>query len=693
MKRILLALFTLCFVSVYAQKTWVAGGGTGSGNWNTAANWSGGTVPTASDSVVITGASNGGAIITIDANGTCGALYMIGGGSATGPLLQFPSSGAITLTVTGGISISGGSGTAPNTRPKFTSNGNSSATLVLNGYAGVNYLTSSSNTVANNSTGFNMNEGNVILAGSNSATITASAGLRFGNLQIGDGTNPKTVLYTQTTASTLTITGLTVKTGSTFNFGGNNVVSPNLGSNNINGVSSWTNGLTIESGATMAIQPSSAANLSFLNILGGDIVNNGTLTLSATNRNANVNLTNATGLARTRNISGTGSITFSGLTINDTLGTININRPVTVNDSITLNRGIVTTTTTNLITLGASCNVNNGSTLSHISGPIAHTWSAANATKTFPLGKSGIYRPLVLALTTPSSPVIRAELFNSNPTGTLAGGIVSQNFYYQTSLISGTATAGGTAQINFNTATDGVSNTATLGVGQATTVSGAYTNLGNSVNTATSVTSATYNPASGNFLALVSTSGNTLPVKWSSFTATKNADASLLRWSTASETHNSHFEIQRSADGKNFEAIGKVKGSGNSNKNVNYSFTDKEVATSKTTYYRLKQVDFDGKADYSKTVSVINTIAKAGIGATLPNPFNSDLNISFNAAAAATANLVIMDMLGKAHHSSTEQLQVGVNTINVNTTDMPDGIYFVRVSYNGETFTQKVIKK
>lgn len=184
-----------------------------------------------------------------------------------------------------------------------------------------------------------------------------------------------------------------------------------------------------------------------------------------------------------------------------------------------------------------------------------------------------------------------------------------------------------------------------------------------------------------------------LPVKWASFTATKNADASILKWSTASEANNSHFEIQRSTDGKTFEAIGKVKGSGNSNKSVNYSFTDKEAATSKTTYYRLKQVDFDGKAEYSKTVSVVNTIAKAGIGATLPNPFNSDLNVTVNASSATTANVVIMDMIGKVHHTSTEQLQSGANTISINTTDMPDGIYFVRVSYNGETYTQKVVKK
>lgn len=188
-------------------------------------------------------------------------------------------------------------------------------------------------------------------------------------------------------------------------------------------------------------------------------------------------------------------------------------------------------------------------------------------------------------------------------------------------------------------------------------------------------------------------SNGQLPVKWGSFSVAKTTDASILKWSTTSETNNSHFEVQRSADGKNYEAIGKVKGSGNSSKTISYSFTDKEAATSKTTYYRLKQVDFDGKSEYSKTVSVANPVAKAGIGATLPNPFDSDLNITVNATMSASATVVIMDMIGKTHHTSIANLQAGANTINVNTSDMPDGIYFVRVSYNGETFTQKIIKK
>lgn len=183
-----------------------------------------------------------------------------------------------------------------------------------------------------------------------------------------------------------------------------------------------------------------------------------------------------------------------------------------------------------------------------------------------------------------------------------------------------------------------------------------------------------------------------LPVTLASFNANKAADATILRWTTASENNNSHFEIQRSTDNKKFETIGIVKGSGNSSKKVNYSFSDAALLSAKTVYYRLKQIDFDGAFEYSKTVSVIYNIAK-GIGSTLPNPFNDELNVTVNSGAATTASVMIMDMIGKVHHTSAEQLQAGSNKININTTDMPDGIYFVRVSYNGETYTQKVIKK
>lgn len=184
-----------------------------------------------------------------------------------------------------------------------------------------------------------------------------------------------------------------------------------------------------------------------------------------------------------------------------------------------------------------------------------------------------------------------------------------------------------------------------------------------------------------------------LPVSYKSFAASRANNETVLRWSTASETNNSHFEVQRSVDGKNFTSIAEVRGKGTTNKTQSYSYVDADVLKAKTVYYRLKQVDFDGQFEYSKTVSIANTTEKAGISATTPNPFNSELNVFVNAATAGTAQVEVLDMIGKSHFSNTQSLTVGNNKVEINTADMPMGIYFVRVQLNGETFTQKVIKK
>ncbi|MES2778391.1 MAG: T9SS type A sorting domain-containing protein [Bacteroidota bacterium] len=225
---------------------------------------------------------------------------------------------------------------------------------------------------------------------------------------------------------------------------------------------------------------------------------------------------------------------------------------------------------------------------------------------------------------------------------------------------------------------------------QRSFTTGAIVNANTSVNGNWGSTN-TVNPLTGATALTIASTDAPLPVLWKSFSATPLASDNIqLNWSTASETNNSHFDIQRSVDGKNFETIGNIKGAGNSNKTVHYRFADNDAATTQTIYYRLKQVDFDGKANYSTIVSVMS---KAGIESTLPNPFNSDLNISLNATTTASATVTIMDIIGKTHHTSTEQLQAGSSTIHINTSEMPDGIYFVRVSYNGETFTQKIVKK
>ncbi len=184
---------------------------------------------------------------------------------------------------------------------------------------------------------------------------------------------------------------------------------------------------------------------------------------------------------------------------------------------------------------------------------------------------------------------------------------------------------------------------------------------------------------------------STLPVNFTSFNAIKQNTDALLTWSTASEINNNGFAIEKSLDGKTFNQIGFVKGAANSNKLLSYNFTDNDLSKG-TSYYRLKQIDMDGNYTFSKTVTVVNEVAKKATR-TLPNPFNNELNIHVTADAATTATVEVMDMLGKVHYSGIETLTAGDNKININTSNLTDGIYFVRMNINGELFTQKIIKK
>lgn len=98
-----------------------------------------------------------------------------------------------------------------------------------------------------------------------------------------------------------------------------------------------------------------------------------------------------------------------------------------------------------------------------------------------------------------------------------------------------------------------------------------------------------------------STGTTSLPVELISFTAESNKTENVLNWTTASEVNNSHFEIQKSDDGVNFQSIGIVQGNGNSSEVNHYSFID--LNNSNNSYYRLKQIDFDGGFEYSHVVN------------------------------------------------------------------------------------------
>ncbi|MDX2063511.1 MAG: hypothetical protein SFY70_10660, partial [Bacteroidia bacterium] len=121
--------------------------------------------------------------------------------------------------------------------------------------------------------------------------------------------------------------------------------------------------------------------------------------------------------------------------------------------------------------------------------------------------------------------------------------------------------------------------------------------------------------------------GGSLPVELLAFTGTREGQEARLRWTTASEINNDRFEVQRSLDGLRFETIGFVSGSGTTDAITNYSFTDFETPAEDRLYYRLRQVDFDGKFSYSPIIELGLESSSGQLGkawAVAPNPVVGD---------------------------------------------------------------------
>ena len=118
-----------------------------------------------------------------------------------------------------------------------------------------------------------------------------------------------------------------------------------------------------------------------------------------------------------------------------------------------------------------------------------------------------------------------------------------------------------------------------------------------------------------------------VPVELISLTALANGKEVTLNWSTATELNNQGFEVQRKFGSNDFLTVGSVKGHGTTTSPNQYSFIDKLVDPGKY-FYRLKQMDFGGKYEYSQTVEVdVRLLDKFALEQNYPNPFNPTTTI------------------------------------------------------------------
>ena len=163
-----------------------------------------------------------------------------------------------------------------------------------------------------------------------------------------------------------------------------------------------------------------------------------------------------------------------------------------------------------------------------------------------------------------------------------------------------------------------------------------------------------------------------LPVELVAFKAVLIERAQImLNWETDSEMFNSHFEIEKSTDGMTFKQIGSIEGAGTTVENQYYEFTDL-VPRKGVNYYRLKQVYFDEKFEYSMIVSVEITEEASIIIA--PNPVQQNSELTIFANDLDNYDFILMDMTGKIIKSYQ-----GLNDNIILITDLNPALYFYQI--------------
>lgn len=178
-----------------------------------------------------------------------------------------------------------------------------------------------------------------------------------------------------------------------------------------------------------------------------------------------------------------------------------------------------------------------------------------------------------------------------------------------------------------------------------------------------------------------------IPVQLVDFKAQKENTAVKLLWSTATELNNAYYTIERSENGKSFEKIGEISGYGNSNVLKTYQFMD-EKPMSNVNYYRLRQVDFDGKETVYKTVSVNfgkNTTTKV-----YPSIAKDKINVEISGDKGAS-DLLVVNLLGQVVKAQKLQNTEGVFPVNIS--DLPNGSYIMRIVSKNENISLRFEKQ
>ena len=435
-------------------------------------------------------------------------------------------------------------------------------------------------------------------------------------------------------------------------------------------------------------------NAAFTNKSGSNLVNNGSLNLKG-------NLTNEQTMSAANNgtltLEGTSAQTISGtavylaknVTFNNAAG-MTISKSLKADGEVKFQSGLITASNNSEPMIfgsnGIVSTMNVPNNTSHVNGFVKKEGTGA---LTFPIGDGTRYQPVGVNLTSNTDGIAAKYNVGSAGAGTYTTtgasniALVSHNNleYWDLTPIS---TAAGTVTVHWDDYNIIYLNV----INDITDLAVAHKSGSNWLNeggtatgstTSGSITSLAINTWSP--FALGSINARTiLPITWLSFTGKAEEDYNLLTWTTASENQNKGFDIERSADGVRFEKIGFVTGKGTTSTKQDYRFKDE--SPNGLVYYRLKQLDFDGRFEYSKIIAIDRK--GENVMSVFPNPSKGIFTIT-GIKNLEDETFTLINNVGQT---------LSINVQNDGQMDMsafPSGVYYLRVASNGQVM--KLVKE
>lgn len=430
----------------------------------------------------------------------------------------------------------------------------------------------------------------------------------------------------------------------------------------------------------------------------------------------------STGNFTTTTTSGTYPSQVANLIINKTLGTnvVNLTNTTDVSTLLTLTSGVLTTSYTSAtapwvrIPSGASISPTGGSSSSYVDGYIRTNGTSAF---TFPTGNGGKWRRISMLAPSVStefearyvsSAYTNTSTFAASPTPILThvstvehwfltkplgadAATTKVNLYWEDASASGIYTFDSLTVARWsgtdweNTNCYGSCPSSWLSSQPERTYTGGAT--GTSAGTIQSNTVSSFSPFTLGSIGTFSI--NPLPIELLSSEVTCNNNNVLISWSTATETSNNFFTIEKSIDGINFIKIGNINGAGNSSSIKNYSYIDYN-AYSGISYYRLKQTDYNGD---TKTFGML-TSENCNASTSTINAFNDqtgNISIIIDSEIESIYTAILYDALGKKVESKKYSANKGNNIFQFDISILHSGVYLISIDNGKEKSIKKIL--